>query len=248
MTSEKPLSAEDLEARWSNLRRTLDHNGAAACCAAIQSEADVEHREQLFRYAIRKLGGGSGASASDLDAMVTIGNAATSNKEGREPQVNVLAFNLSANLCDCWGDGDSRQRSHFEAGLRFADLALELRKFLKKDASSFSMAHWARGKHLLSLGRAREAAEAFQESLNCEQTAARENGQDPSSLETAPGGLLNSRAFLGLSMARSGRQEGNAMLEESIAILSNRVEHGEGELKEDAQVYLDQIQESIKRA
>ena len=84
--------------------------------------------------------------------------------------------------------------------------------------------------------------------MNCEQIAVRENGQDSSSLENAPGGLLNARAFLGLSMARSGRQEGNAMLEESIAILRNRVEHGEGEMKEDAQVYLDQIQESLKRA
>jgi len=248
MASEKPLSAEELEARWSVLRRTIDNDGVPACCTAIQSEIDSERREQLFRYAIRKLGGGTGASASDLDAMVTIGNAATSNTEGRETQVNVMAFDLSANLCDCWGDGDSRRKSNFEAGLRFADLALELRKTLKKDASSFSMAHWARGKHLLSLGRAKEAADAFQESLRCEQTAARENGQDPSSLETVPGGLLNSRAFLGLSMVRSGRPEGNAMLEDTIAILRNRAEHGEGELKEDAQVYLDQIQESIKRA
>jgi hypothetical protein len=109
------------------------------------------------------------------------------------------------------------------------------------------MAHWARGKHLLSLGRAREAVEAFQESLNCERIAAREKGQDPSSLENSPGGLLNSRAFLGLSMERSGRPEGKAMLEESIAILRNRIDKGEGEMKEDAQVYLDQIQESIKR-
>ncbi len=248
MATEKPLSAEELETRWSALRHTLNQNGASACCSAIQSETDAERREQLFRYAIRKLGGGSGASVADLDAMVTIGNAATSNMEGREPQVNVMAFNLSANLCDCWGDGDSRQRSHFEAGLRFADLALELRKILKKDASSFSMAYWARGKHLLSLGRAKEAAEAFQESLNCEQIAARESGQDLSSIESAAGGLLNSRAFLGLSLTRSGRPEGKAMLDEALAILRNRVEHGEGEMKEDAQVYLDQIQESIKRA
>jgi hypothetical protein len=248
MSSDKAFSEEELKTRWTDLRRTLDAEGAAACCAAIQSETDAERREQLFRYAIRKLGGGSGASASDLDAMVAIGSVATSKTGGREPQVNVMAFNLSANLCDCWGDGDSRQRAHFEAGLRFADLALELRRILKKDASSFSMAHWARGKHLLSLGRAREAAEAFQESLNCERIAARENGQDPSALENASGGLLNSRAFLGLSMARSGRPEGNAMLEESLAILRHRIEKGEGEMKEDAQVYLDQIQESLKRA
>jgi hypothetical protein len=95
-------------------------------------------------------------------------------------------------------------------------------KLLKKDASSFSMGTWARGKHLLSLGRTREAAEAFQESLNCEQIAARENGQDPSSLETAPGGLLNSRAFLWLVDGTIRPAGGNAMLEETITILRNR--------------------------
>jgi hypothetical protein len=236
MTSEKTLSNEELEARWSALRRVLDSEGAAACCSAIQSETDSDRRDQLFHFAIRKLGGGSGAPESELDAMVTIGDAAIAALSGREAQVNLMCFNLSANLCDCWGDGDSRQKRHFEAGLRYADLALALRRTLKKDAASFSMAHWARGKHLLSLGRAAEAADAFQESVDCEQTAARENGQDPSALQNAPGGLVNARAFLGL-----------AMLQSSMAILRDRVEHGEGEMKEDAQIYLEQIQESIKR-
>src|SRR6185436_6997648 len=236
MTSEKTLSAEELEARWSALRRVLDSEDAAACCSAIQSEGDDERRDQLYRFAIRKLGGGAGASAVELDAMVTIGDAATAEIPGREAQVNVMCFNLSANLCDCWGDGDSRERRHFESGLRYADRALELRRILKKDAASCSMAHLARGKHLLSLGRADEAVEAFQEAVNCEQIAARENGLDPATLKNARGGLLNSRAFLGL-----------AMIQSSMSILRDRVEHGEGEMKDDAQVYLQQIQESVKR-
>src|SRR3954471_16523223 len=125
MSSEKTLSEEELEARWSALRHVLDNEGATACCAAIQSETAAERREQLFRFAIRKLGGGSGASASELDAMVAIGDGPISGIEGREALVNALAFNLSSNLCDCWGDGDSRQARHFEAGLRFAHIALE---------------------------------------------------------------------------------------------------------------------------
>jgi hypothetical protein len=36
-------------------------------------------------------------------------------------------------------------------------------------------------------------------------------------------------------------------MQSSMAILRDRVEHGEGELKDDAQAYLEQIQESIKR-
>jgi len=72
--------------------------------------------------------------------------------------------------------------------------------------------------------------------VNCDQVVARENGIDPAALENAPAGLLNSRAFLGL-----------AMLQSSMSILRHRVEHGEGEMKDDAQVYLEQIQESIKR-
>ena len=118
MTSEKTLSSDELESRWTELRRVLDSAGAAACCSAIHAESDDGCRSQLFRFAVRRLGGGSGATAEELDAMVIIGDNAIADSKQREDQANVMAFNLSTNLCDCWGDGDSRLTRHFEAGLR----------------------------------------------------------------------------------------------------------------------------------
>lgn len=109
------------------------------------------------------------------------------------------------------------------------------------------MAHWAKGKHLLSLGKATEGAEAFRDCLACEISLAREGGTNPDVNEFAPGGLLNARAFLSLALLRAGDPSGQAMLDAALAVLRSRSTSGEGEAKEDAQAYRDQVEESIKR-
>ena len=247
--SEEKLSSDELENRWTKLRTVLETQGTEACIAAIQSEPQTIHRDQLFRWSIRKLGGGVGAATAELDAMIAIGDAAIRNAmdTAGEDSANVIAYNLSANLCDCWGDGDSRNTNHFEAGLRYADLALELRRKLKKGQGPFSMAYWVRGKHLLSLRKPDESADAFRLYLDAERALARENGGNPELIESAPEGLLNAQAFLGLALLRSGKNEGRAMLDEALGILRIRTSVGEGDAKEDAKVYLDQIEESLKR-
>jgi hypothetical protein len=257
MAEEKTLSNDELEARWTALRRTIDTEGVASCCKAIAEEPDPACRVSIFKFAIRKLGGGVGATSADLDAMIAVGDsgivsmleiARRSGDEARwTDQANITAYNLSANLCDCWGDGDSRLKRHFEAGLRYAGQALEFRRQLKKGPGPFSMAYWAQGKHLLSLKRPAEAAAAFRASLEAEESMVRENKGDPGDLGSAPGSLLNSRAFLGLALRESGQVTGAAMLDECLTLLRSQAEHGEGEVKEDAQVYLDQIVESVRR-
>jgi len=143
MADEKSLTPEELEQRWMAVKQILDNEGKAACIAAICTEKNESYRQQLFRFAIRKLGGGTGATSTALDQMIEIGDAAirhsleTADQDG----ANVIAFNLSANLCDCWGDGDSRLKRHFEAGLRYADQALKFRRKLNKEPKPFSMAY-----------------------------------------------------------------------------------------------------------
>jgi hypothetical protein len=250
---EKTLSEVELDARWLALRSTLDADGAHACCARLLSEPDDAVRNQLFRYAIRKLGGGPGASSADLDAMIRIGEAAVANaldvaqqrpddSARWQDQANISLFNLSANLCDCWGDGDSREQRHFEAGLRFADRALDLRRLLNKGPGPFAMAYWTRGKHLLSLKRPLEAADAFRNALENE----RKSAEGGASLETTPG-ILMEQAFLGLSLMRAGNEEGSAMLESALKALRLLIETAEANVKDDAQVYLDQVQETMRR-
>jgi hypothetical protein len=258
MSDENVLSNDELELRWTALREVLDKNGAGACIHAIQSESNNDRRNQLYRLAVRKLGGGVGATAAELDAMMAIGDAAIrdllevaahqpDDAARWEDNANILAYNLSANLCDCWGDGDSRHKRHFETGLRYANQALEMRRKLNKGHGPFSMAYWARGKHLLSLGKPAEAADAFRECVACEISLAREGGAKPDVNESAPAGLLNSRAFLGLSLLRAGDASGQAMLDSALEVLRARATGSDGEERDDAQVYLDQVQESIKR-
>jgi hypothetical protein len=259
MAEENVLSSDELELRWSRLREVVDAEGAPGCITAIRSESDNARRNQLSRLAVRKLGGGVGATGSALDAMIAIGDAAiqdllkaATDQPGEAlrwlDNANVLAYNLSANLCDCWGDGDSRQSRHFETGLRYANHALELRRKLNKGHGPFSMAHWVRGKHLLSLGKAIEASDAFRECLECETSLARESGDNPDANESAPAGLLNARAFLGLSLLRAGDPDGQAMLNAALEVLRTRSTRGEGEARDDAQVYREQIEESIRRS
>jgi len=251
MADEKTLAEAELETRWTALRSILDREGSNACCAGLLSEADDVVRNQLFRFVIRKLGGGAGATTAELDAMVVIGEAAITNALNTaqrraheaarwQDEANISMFNLSANLCDCWGDGDSREQRHFEAGLRFADRALDLRRQLKKGPRPFAIAYWARGKHLLSVKRFLEAAEAFRSALAKEEEVA------PQPVEAVPGVLME-RAFLGFSLMRAGKEEGAPMLEGALSALRAIVEKGEGENKDDAQSYLDQILETMRR-
>ena len=76
----------------------------------------------------------------------------------------------------------------------------------------------------------------------------RETGGDPHALKTAPGSLLNSRAFLGLSLRQAGQAGGAAMLDESLAMLRSQAEQGAGEGKDDAVVYIEQIVETVRRS
>jgi hypothetical protein len=257
MADEKTLGEAELETRWTALRSILDGEGSGACCASLMSEPDDVVRNQLFRFAIRKLGGGTGATAAELDAMVVIGEAAITNALNAAQQrphetarwqdeANISLFNLSANLCDCWGDGDTREQRHFEAGVQFADRALDLRRQLRKGPGPFAMAYWARGKHLLSLKRPLEAADAFRSALAKEQEVAKSREVAPQPVEAVPGVLME-RAFLGFSLMRADKKEGAPMLEAALNALRAILEKGEGEIKDDAQLYVDEIQETMRR-
>ncbi len=112
--------------------------------------------------------------SEDLDLMVALAyealRIAGSDDETLLETANIICFNTSANLADCWGDDFERSSRHFEHGLAFAEKAILLRHRLRKPPSSLAMAYWAKGKHLMSLGRMAEARAAMLESaqLTCE--------------------------------------------------------------------------------
>lgn len=252
------LTNEELDKIWQELHPDFLKDGASAVVAFVEGKEQAIARNQLLRFAIRKIGGATGATNTELDGMITIGevaiaNAMTAAEEDKEQsalwieEANINAFNLSANLCDCWGDGDSRTSQHFEAGLKFADLALELRVELKKGPGPFSMAHWARGKHLLSLRRANEAAAAFSSSLACERDLARTKSLDVIASIKSPPSLLSAQAFMGYAQVRSGNSSGLKIFEEAQGFLKAQAESSDNDVSEDAKSFLHQIAETALR-
>jgi hypothetical protein len=249
---------DELDKIWQELHPDFLKDDASVVLVFAEGKDQAVARNQILRFAIRKIGGGTGATAKDLDGMITIGEAAIANAMAAAEEdsdqsalwvdeANISAFNLSANLCDCWGDGDSRTSHHFEAGLKFADLALELRVELKKGPGPFSMAHWARGKHLLSLRRANDAAAAFSSSLACERDLARTKGLDVLASFTSPPSLLSAQAFMGYAQVRSGNNSGLKLFEEAQGFLKAQAESGDKDVSDDAKSFLQQIAETALR-
>jgi hypothetical protein len=248
-------SGKQQRADKGDLARTLERDGASAFLASLAAEGDDAARHRRFAAAIHELGGGTGASAERLDAMVAIGEAAIADalrvSEARREETprwidaaNIHAYNLAANLCDCWGDGESRARRHFEAGLAFAERALAWRLRLEKPPGALAMAHWARGKHLLSLGRNDEATRAFAESLECERMRARQQqNPDVPALDAAPS-LIAAASYAAAARIRMGASRDE--LDRLMSMLRAQADAG-GERGADARVYLDQLAETLKQ-
>jgi hypothetical protein len=253
------LSSDEMDKIWLELHSSFLKDGASSVISFVDSKEDPIARNQLFRFAIRKIGGATGATTSDLDGMISIGDAAIANamaaaEEDKDQsalwidEANISAYNLSANLCDCWGDGDSRTSEHFEAGLKFADLALELRVELKKGPGPFSIAHWARGKHLLSLRRANDAAASFSSSLACERDLARSKGLDVNASAKSPSSLLSAQAFMGYAQVRSGNKGGLRLFEEAQCFLRVQADSSDKDVGKEAKAFLHQIAETALRS
>lgn len=252
------LTTDELESKWLELKSLLkQEDGVKTLIQGVAKWDDPKLRNQMYRYVIRKLGGGSITTPEALDQMDAIGTFAISHAleqadDGDDrrfwlEEANVSAYNLAANLCDCWGDGERRQLRHFGQGLVFADWALDLRLVLQKDAASFALAHWVRGKHLLSLKRSEEAIEAFSETIKAE-IAARVEKDGVSAQEAADSSRdspsqLMALAFLGLARMQAGQDP--KLYDESLLLLRDMVSHG-GEAADSAKFYLAQIEESAR--
>ncbi len=236
-----PLTPADLENRWSELADVLTTAGPEAVINVLERLADRCERATLFRLVIRKLGVGPKAQAS-LDAMIVVGEAAVADaltsaemypdeRIKWTDEANCCCYNLAANLADCWRDGVAREPRHFESGLRYSERALAFRQALEKPAGPFAMAHWARGKHLLSLHRYDAAAEAFTAALDYERALADEDR------------LLLAGGFLSLARARMGDPEGVAGLQSTVQLLETRAKAAD-DSRHDAADYLAQLRES----
>lgn len=232
----------DHESEWPRLKSLAESGDVAALLAQIQAIEDDGDRISVYRFVIRKLSFEDWQNKS-LDLTVALADAAIQDCEllGADylQQANVICFNMSANLADCWADGFAREPKHFEKGIEFAKKALWFRDHLGKGPGSKAMATWALGKHLQSLGRLEEAMVAFKKCLDLETQAAAE-AEKPAEISTsAPDGYLIAAGYVALM------EDDQESLTQLASVLREMDEKG-GEAKEDAGIIALQLRETAK--
>ncbi|MDH5642342.1 MAG: hypothetical protein OEY28_13720 [Nitrospira sp.] len=160
---------------------------------------------------------------------------------------NVVSYNLSANLADCWpGESLKREQKHFERGLKAAEDCIRWREELKKPPMPFAIAWWAKGMHLLSLGRKEESLAAFIESQRFNIEAARAEGKPAEPGPDASFGVNLGAGYVGVAEQACGKEGGKATFDSASAAFDAQVEAG-GEAADDAKFGLDQLKVVAER-
>ncbi len=238
------------EIHWDEIRRRIEEEGAESVVAFIEELENPGARLNLYAFAQQALGSRPWRG-KNLDALMTVADsgiaaalaiAEASDNEKKAAAIldfgNVLSYNLSADLAECWpGDDLARETRHFERGLKAADACLEWRRKLGKGSYPFAVAYWARGMHLISLGRHDEAVAALAQAVEYAVQLAAEKGAPT---EVEPDGdflvILNS-GYWGLARALAGEAAGRALFEHACLAF----EESSGEHAEDAQFGLEQL-------
>ena len=120
-------------------------------------------------------------------------------------QANIISFNLSADLAECWpGDTLTRYTRHFERGLSAALQCIEWRYYLEKGVEPFYQAFWAAGMHQLSLGRPEEALYNFVRSMGYADQMTVDAGRPLGFHAGAGSELLLAHGYFGLALIEAG--------------------------------------------
>lgn len=229
-----------------DLRRTAEDGGAEAVLAFFDGFDDDLERRVLYVFARQALIMGEGEGRS-LDIYVAVTRAVTrrlldeaagadeEKARRRKGLANIIAYNLAADLADCWpDDGLERSRPHFEAGLAAASDCVRWREEAGGDPAGLSMAWWAKGMHELSLGDARSAVASFARSL----VYAEKESDSESDF-----GVVLGRGYLGIARRIHGDPSGLDAFRDALRIFANQLL--DEKHKEDARLGIDQL-ETVK--
>ncbi|HTQ09061.1 MAG TPA: hypothetical protein VMI31_03230 [Fimbriimonadaceae bacterium] len=233
----------DYEQAWLELKPFAEAGQIERILAAIANREDEADRIGLSRTAIRHLAFDEWHN-DNLDVMTAVADYAIAECErlGGDyfEQANVICYNTSANLCDCWADGFSRAPRHFEKGIEYAEKAVWFRDHLGKGPGSKAMAAWALGKHQQSLGRLEGALSSFRRCLDLETEAARESGKPAEISADAPDGYLIAAGYVALL------ERDEPALDRLKGVLASMIQSG-GEPKGDAEIIEGQLRETAKQ-
>jgi tetratricopeptide (TPR) repeat protein len=241
------------DVHWDDMRREMESYGAASVVEFIRGFDDATERLKLYQFAQQAFGGREweGKNFDDLIALVNAGIeegiAQSDNAENedvaakRKDFANVLSFNLSADLAECWpGDEAPREQRHFAAGQKAAEDCIRWREELGKGPFPFALAYWAKGAHQTSLGDYQGAVDSFRKAFEFGKKAAVVEGNKPTI--DADGGfvpILN-YGYLGLAKRLAGDEGGAAMFDEACAAFEQMIEKHEDK-KDDARFGIDQL-------
>jgi hypothetical protein len=242
------------EEHWDELRRRMEAGGPRDVARYITDFAP-EERKKLYSFAQKAFAqrDWAGKSFEGLIEVVRTGmdDAQTMANRSTDPEqawkwtehANILAFNLSADLCDCWpGERGSppRERHHFETGLRLAEDCVRWRRELGKPPERRALAYWAVGMHHLSLGQPHEALGAFVAAAGL-AAADRKAAGLPHTVE--PGGdfaVVLYHGYTAIAGIVLGEAGGREQLERALHAFKETVARFPDK-KEDAQFGLDQL-------
>ncbi len=241
------------EQHWDEMRTRMETGGVNELAAFVGTFADPEQRRTLWSFA-QKAFTGRDWKGKSFDALIDVVGAGMDEsllqhaeasesdlQQKTKDHANVLAFNLSSELAECWpGDERPRERRHFEVGLALAEDCIRWRRQLGKPPERRALAYWAAGMHHLSLGNRREAHGYL-------DIAAGLAGEQVAGTEKAgvkPGGdfaAILYEGYAGLAAWGSGESAGRDRYERAVRAFEGTVAQFDGEPKNDAQFGLDQL-------
>jgi hypothetical protein len=251
-------SAED-QARV--IQEMAEVEGPAALVDWLQAAQSDETRRKLFAQAFQHLDQRSWANA-DLDAQVAVARGAIAEylRQAEQHSVdddelsrklrdsaNALSYNLAASLADCWPDDDlPREARHYTEGFAAAENCVRWREELGKGPRSLSMAHWARGIHLLGLRDFTGALEAWQTSQGYANQAAREAGKPEGAVADGDFNAILGQGFVGIGRMLSGDAAGQADFDSALDVFNAQLAGEEEPRREDAQIGLGQLRKTFQ--
>jgi hypothetical protein len=239
--------------QWPLMKEAAESGGSKAVIQFVDGFDDDTERRVLYAFARQGLSMDEWSGKS-FDVLIDVGRAGISElltqaemsddaktRDRRTDTANVIAYNLAADLADCWpGDDAPRTKAHFKAGLEAAERCIRWRKELKKGAWPHSMAYWAKGYHQLALGDTAGAVESLQTSLDFARKGAEEDGKPPTVTADGDFAVIVGAGYLGLVRWVQGDEEGRDQYEEAIEAF--RAQLDDESRKDDAEFGIAQLE------
>jgi hypothetical protein len=245
------VAAIDEELDWGVLRDAAERGGAREVARAV-FQREPESRRDLWRMALRRFDERVeprrnfelliDIAQAGIDDAMTLANQATDGAAAAEwaDAANVLSYNLSAALADCWPDDPApREPHHFEIGLRAAEDCIRWRWELGKSADRRAMGYWAAGMHHLSLGNLAEAWGGF----STAERLVRGDAKGGHGAGVSPGGdfgVILYHGYAGIARWLQGEDEGRRDFERACRAFEE-THTTDPDRKEDARFGLEQL-------